>query len=407
MWRLLVLLAVVASLVLLVVIVLLLRARAVSLDPTTIVALIGAVAIIAAAIIAGIVAIVVAQINKPKVSQPNAPAQTMPLEPLPAAPVATPAAPTAADTGTISLARLPSTSQDLFGREKELARLDAAWENPQTNLVSLVAWGGVGKTALVNVWLNRMGQEDYRSAVRVYGWSFYSQGAAEERQASADLFIAAALGWFGDPNPDEGSPWDKGERLAELVRQQRTLLILDGLEPLQHPPGEAGQEGRLKDPSLQSLLKELARRNPGLCVLTTRLPVDDLQGFTGTPAEHIDLEDLSAEAGAQLLESLGVQGTPDELKEAVEEFEGHALALTLLGQYLTTVYQGDIRQRDRIAQLTREPNQGGHARRVMESYEDWFQGKPELSILRIMGLFDRPAEEGARLAVVDHWVGGR
>jgi hypothetical protein len=32
-------------------------------------------------------------------------------------------------------------------------------------------------------------------------------------QVSADQFIAAALTWFGDPDPTQGSPWDKGERL--------------------------------------------------------------------------------------------------------------------------------------------------------------------------------------------------
>ena len=50
----------------------------------------------------------------------------------------------------ISLAKLPSTNPELFGREEELAILDAAWDNSRTNIVSLVAWGGVGKTALVN-----------------------------------------------------------------------------------------------------------------------------------------------------------------------------------------------------------------------------------------------------------------
>jgi hypothetical protein len=45
----------------------------------------------------------------------------------------------------ISLAKLPSTNPELFGREKELAILDAAWANSQTNIVSLVAWGGVGR----------------------------------------------------------------------------------------------------------------------------------------------------------------------------------------------------------------------------------------------------------------------
>ena len=48
------------------------------------------------------------------------------------------------------------------------------------------------------------GGEDWRGAERVFGWSFYSQGAAEGRQASADPFIAAALRWFGDPDPRPG-----------------------------------------------------------------------------------------------------------------------------------------------------------------------------------------------------------
>src|SRR5262249_47572673 len=54
----------------------------------------------------------------------------------------------------------------------------------------------------------------------------------------------------------------------------RTLLILDGLEPLQNPPGP--QEGRVHDPSLQAFLRELAAFNKGLCVITTRLPVADI-----------------------------------------------------------------------------------------------------------------------------------
>jgi tetratricopeptide (TPR) repeat protein len=294
----------------------------------------------------------------------------------------------------ISLAKLPSTHPDLFGRQEELALLDAAWDNRQKiNIVSLVAWGGVGKTALVNKHLLQMGEEGYRRAERVYGWSFYSQGAREGGQASADPFIAAALAWFGDPDPTKGSPWDKGERLAELVRKQPTILILDGLEPLQYPPGEMG--GRLKDPGLCCLLRALARHNPGLVIVTTRLPVDDLKEFVSTTVKRIHLEHLSPEAGAAYLVHLGVKGPPKERKQAVVEFEGHALALTLLGSYLAVVYGGDIRQRDKIARLTKERKQGGHARRVMESYERWFQGQPELDILRMMGLFDRPAEGGA------------
>ncbi|MBZ0174683.1 MAG: TIR domain-containing protein [Candidatus Methanoperedens sp.] len=293
----------------------------------------------------------------------------------------------------ISLAKLPSTNPELFGREKELKLLDDAWKNPKTNIICFVAWGGVGKTALVNSWLGRMRADNFRGAERVFGWSFYSQGASEGKQASADLFIASALRWFGDPDPTKGSPWDKGVRLAEFIRKQHTLLILDGLEPLQNPPGEG--QGQIKDPALKTLLRELANHNPGLCVITTRMEVDDIKEFIRTSVQNIPLEHLSDEAGAELLLHLGAKGKEDELKQAVCEYEGHALALMLLGSYLKVVYDGDISQRDKISKLMNEPRQGKHAMRVMASYEKWFEGKPELDILRIIGLFDRPAEGGA------------
>ncbi len=63
----------------------------------------------------------------------------------------------------ISTGRLPHTEgAELFGRDGELARLDAAWEDPGTQVISLVAFGGVGKTALVKHWLASMAAEGYR-----------------------------------------------------------------------------------------------------------------------------------------------------------------------------------------------------------------------------------------------------
>ena len=127
----------------------------------------------------------------------------------------------------IEISRLPVTGAELFGRQKELELLDEAWASDDTNVVSLVAWGGVGKSTLVNKWLERMAGDNYRGARRVYAWSFYSQGTGE-RVTSADLFINNALLWFGDTDPTAGSPWDKGERLARLAQNEKTLLLLDG-----------------------------------------------------------------------------------------------------------------------------------------------------------------------------------
>jgi serine/threonine protein kinase/tetratricopeptide (TPR) repeat protein len=293
----------------------------------------------------------------------------------------------------ISIARLPVTGSDLFGREEDIDFLDQVWASQDINIVTIVAWAGVGKSTLLNHWLRRMAAERYRSAQLVFGWSFYRQGTSGDT-SSADEFLDAALTWFGDPDPRLGTPWEKGERLARLIAYRRTLLVLDGLEPLQNPPGP--QEGRLREPSLQAFLRELAAFNTGLCVITTRTPVADIADHERTSARRRDLEQLSSDAGAKLLRALGVRGPEAELRSASDEFGGHCLGLTLLGSYLTDAYRGDIRCRQEVsARLAQDVRQGAHARKVMQSYQSWFGEGPELAILRMLGLFDRPTNEKA------------
>lgn len=290
-----------------------------------------------------------------------------------------------------STSRMPVTGRQVFGREEEMARLADAWTSPNTNVVCLVAWGGVGKSALMNHWMRSLGK-DFAGAERVYAWSFFSQETGH-KAPSGDVFVDIALSWFGDPDPTKGSPWERGERLAQLIRAHRTLLFLDGLEPLQFPPGP--DEGRLRDTSVQALLRELSIANPGLCVISTRLPVADLEEFEGSTVDRIDLDRLSPEAGAQLLRALHVTGEEEELEAASREFSGHSLALTLLGSYLADVFDGDISRRGDIGALQSDMRFGGHARQVMESYEEWFGDGPETALLRTLGLFDRPASPDA------------
>jgi len=298
----------------------------------------------------------------------------------------------------ISVARLPVTGSDVFGREEDITFLDDTWANPHVNIVSIVAWAGVGKSTLVNHWLGQMAVEDYRSAELVFGWSFYRQGTSSG-SSSADEFIDAALTWFGDPDPRIGTAWEKGERLAKLVAHRRTLLVLDGLEPLQNPPGP--EEGRVREPSLQAFLRELAAFNTGLCVITTRTPIADIADHESTSALRRDLEHLPSDNGAKLLRALGVMGHEMELRSASDEFRGHCLALTLLGSYLTDAYNGNIRCRSEVSgHLAHDARQGVHARKVMESYQTWLGEGPELSVLRILGLFDRPADERALEALL-------
>ncbi len=295
----------------------------------------------------------------------------------------------------LDLNRLPTIGPEFVGREAELARLDAAWEDPKIHVVTLVAFGGVGKSALVSHWLDRRAAAGWPGVRRVLDWSFYSQGT-EERVASADRFLDHALRFFGDSDPTAGSSRDRGLRLAELVRREKTLLILDGVEPLQYPPGPLA--GRLKDSGLAALLKGLAVENPGLCLVTTRERITDLNSSPQT-APQWDLEHLTPAAGAELLRRLGVKGKDFELRAASEEMGGHALALTLLGNYLRRAYSGDVRRLKEVDLGDAAERQGGHAFRIICTYSLWLGEGPEVAILRLLGLFDRPADAKALAAL--------
>jgi len=159
-----------------------------------------------------------------------------------------------------------------------------------------------------------MATDRYRSAELIFGWSFYRQGTSGDT-SSADEFLDAALTWFGDPDPRLGTAWEKGERLAKLIAHRRTLLILDGLEPLQDPPGP--QEGRLREPALKALLRELAAFNSGLCLIATRIAVGDITDHEGSSCLRRDLEHLSSDAGANLLRASGVKGDEEDCEMSV------------------------------------------------------------------------------------------
>jgi hypothetical protein len=100
-----------------------------------------------------------------------------------------------------------------------------------------------------------------------------------------------------------------------------------------------------------------------------------------------------------LLRSLGVKGTQKEFETLVEDVKGHALTLNLLGTWLRNAYAGDIRKRHLVNLHEADEEQGGRAFRVMDAYVRWFEsegknGKRALAVLRLLGLFDRPADAG-------------
>src|SRR5260370_6309346 len=287
--------------------------------------------------------------------------------------------PTRKATHRTCISKLPTVDPTLIGRDDQLAFLDQAWSDRATNFVQVIAAGGTGKTALADKWFRRHIEE-----ATVFGWSFYSQGTSENRQTSSDPFFAEVLPFFGITVQPTASVYAKAEALARHMREEPVLLILDGIEPLQE------SSGALRDSALKALLKELATRNQGLVVCTTRVRITDLPD-DAPRTSSIDLDNLDPVHGAEYLRKLGVKGTEDELQEASSDYANHALALTLLGTYLIDFCNADVRRRVEIPKLiVDEVTQGAHARHVMEAYSRMFPAKLDLDILHPLGYFDPP-----------------
>jgi len=284
----------------------------------------------------------------------------------------------------VNISRIKYAPAELIGRENELALLDGAWlkvrraESPRPRIITFVALGGEGKTSLVAKWAAELAYQNWPGCDAAFAWSFYSQGTREQYSASSDLFLKEAISFFGNDADREfaASPagaYEKGQRLARIVGERRALLILDGLEPLQYAP-TSPTPGELKDAGLAALLKGLAADSDGLCIVTTRYSLPDLKAFWEFTTTERKLLRLSRDAGVHLLKTLGIKGRVREFETLVDDVKGHALTLNLLGTYLRDAHGGDIRRRDLVKLEEADvEEQGGHAFRVIEAYEEAFQ----------------------------------
>jgi len=318
----------------------------------------------------------------------------------------------------------PGAPRRLIGRDSEMQDLRDAWVNPASNAVVLHALGGAGKSALLRAFANERLENSGDGASRIYGWSAYSQGSGDQKRTDTDGFIATALDWFGYTGKPIRDSVERALILAELIQQQKTLLLLDGLEPLQHPVGL--NNGKLKDRSLATLIKALGNFNPGLLIITSRQPIFELKGM-GKLVVNKTLNRLSMSAGADLLVDLGVVGRQRHLEDAVREVNGHALSVTLLGTFIAEVCRGDIRRRKQflLGRIIDTPEELDSAdetqiaskrtRKFIEGYIKQFEnlsgkaagnGGPERALLNLLGLFDRPADGKAVDMLLSECING-
>ena len=297
----------------------------------------------------------------------------------------------------IRISGLPAPTEVFLDREDQLRLLDRAWWDPETRTLALVGLGGIGKSALMNRWLSVLAERSWDDAEWIFGWSFSENPSFEAFHQAA----AAALGIEPETVDLETSEPETSDGPVALVRRfraRRGVLLLDGLDARQHPPGP--HIGRVADDGLRMLVRELAAQFNGLCVLTTRLAPTDLSGGAGYA--EIFLTGLEPAAGAELLRRSGARGSAEDLGAAVREMAGHPFALVLLARALNELYGGEVVKRQALPRLDDGVEGADGAREVFRTYAQWLaqeegEAVPEIRALELLGLLG-PSVDAATLA---------
>jgi hypothetical protein len=230
-------------------------------------------------------------------------------------------------------------------------------------VVSLVAAGGTGKTALAERVVATV--DDSRPAGLLV-WSFYENPRTEE-------LLRTACRYFTDKEsvPLGGSV--EGLQVA-LTGDEAHLLVLDGLERVQAEGTTGRPRGELEDPQLRRLLRWLAagRGTRARALVTSRFPLVDLADWKGAGHREEKLDNLEPSAAGAVLARLGVRGDVAVREKLARDVGCHALTVAVLGSYLARYHDGNPAQAPTFHpdELAAVDVKSARLNRVLQSYAE-------------------------------------
>lgn len=295
------------------------------------------------------------------------------------------------------------TRAQRFQPRPELEALRRFWTDAEGGgVIALVGIGGAGKTAMVQHFLEELRPRSSKTASlgpnlpqphALFVWSFYDEPYPEKCLQQLLSYV--------DGDSDRMVKWSLSSLQALLagVHRPRVLIVLDGVERVQH---EKSMPGRLRHDAapLRALLQWCAQGDSGVwAIATSRLAMTDLEPWAGRAYESIQIDRLKAGTAQNLLQTLGVHGSDAELEQLGHQFGGHALTMDGLGVFLNEFYKGSP---EGVAELGPMPTCGPlraseaevQARRLahlLAGYERKLHPE-ELSVMKAISAFRIPID---------------
>jgi tetratricopeptide (TPR) repeat protein len=271
------------------------------------------------------------------------------------------------------------------GRAAKLQELKDWLQTPVTpdRVVSVVAAGGTGKTALVDKALHEATLSDRAG---VFVWSFYED-------PHTDAFLRAAYLYFtGEKDTPAGGMLERLQ--MALSGDAPHVLVLDGLERVQSQ-GDLRRRGELEDLQLKRLVRALAGGvGNARALVTSRFPLVDLDAWSGAGHRAIVLDDLERLVALDVLRAWKVNGDDNALTRLLEPLNigglYHALSVAVLGSYIGNFADGDPSRAPEFSLREAEESDPKAAKlhRILEQYAKALTAV-ERDLLARLSLFPR------------------
>ncbi len=286
-------------------------------------------------------------------------------------------------------------AQHFRGRKTKLQELKEWLQAPVTpdRVISVVAAGGTGKTALIHEALH---ETQFSDRAGVFVWSFYED-------PDTDKFLRAAFLYFtGEKDVPTGGMLERLQ--LALSGDTPHVLVLDGLERVQSE-GDYRRRGELEDQQLKRLVRALAGGvGNARALVTSRFPLVDLDVWTGAGHRAIVLDDLERPVALEVLRAWKVKGTDPALAQLLEPLNingfYHALSVAVLGSYVGNFADGDPTNAPEFS-LQDAQESDPKARRLNLILEQYAQAltRAERDLLARLSLFPR----GVRVEILT-WI---
>jgi len=249
--------------------------------------------------------------------------------------------------GHMQLARVGAVRQQwgdapdpaaLSGRVTQLATLRRWVLDDASRLVAVLGLGGVGKTLLAS----RVAHDLAPAFDAVHWRSLRNAPTAAEWLADVVGFLSppdAAPGRVSDASANVGV-----ERLLDLLRQTRCLLILDNVETVLEPGDRVGGY-RAGYAAYGELLQQVAQSPHQSCLLlTSREQPPGLRPLRSGLGEvqRLTLDGLGVAESQALLSDHALAGDEAAWQALVSRYSGNALALRIIGHSIHELFGGDV-----------------------------------------------------------------